>query len=74
MTVGISRSEDALFGVPLVKATLAAGAAPDTLGYRALRTLGALDEAVAEVLGSPATGSTGRERGARRSRSSTRAV
>ena len=51
VTVGISRSEDALFGIPLVKATLAAGAAPDTLGYRALRTLGALDEAVEDVLG-----------------------
>jgi glucosamine--fructose-6-phosphate aminotransferase (isomerizing) len=51
VTVGISRSEDALFGVPLVKATLAAGAAPDTLGYRALRTLGALDAAVADVAG-----------------------
>jgi glucosamine--fructose-6-phosphate aminotransferase (isomerizing) len=51
VTVGISRSEDALLGIPLVKATLAAGAAPDTLGYRALRTLGALDRAVAEVLG-----------------------
>jgi glucosamine--fructose-6-phosphate aminotransferase (isomerizing) len=51
VTVGISRSEEALFGVPLVKATLAAGAAPDTLGYRALRTLGALDESVAEVTG-----------------------
>jgi glutamine---fructose-6-phosphate transaminase (isomerizing) len=51
VTVGISRSEDALYSVPLVKATLAAGAAPDTLGYRALRTLGALDDAVEEVLG-----------------------
>jgi glucosamine--fructose-6-phosphate aminotransferase (isomerizing) len=51
VTVGISRSEDALFGVPLVKATLAAGAAPDTLGYRALRTLGTLDESVTEVAG-----------------------
>ena len=51
VTVGISRSEDALYGIPLVKATLAAGAPPDTLGYRALRTLGALDEAVEEVLG-----------------------
>jgi glucosamine--fructose-6-phosphate aminotransferase (isomerizing) len=51
VTVGISRSEDALFGVPLVKATLGAGAPPDTLGYRALRTLGALDESVAEVTG-----------------------
>ena len=51
VTVGISRSEESLFGVPLVKATLAAGAAPDTLGYRALRTLAALDEATEEVLG-----------------------
>jgi glucosamine--fructose-6-phosphate aminotransferase (isomerizing) len=51
VTVGISRSEDALFGVPLVRATLAVGAAPDLLGYRALRTLSVLDEAVAEVLG-----------------------
>ncbi|MGH9055019.1 MAG: SIS domain-containing protein [Acidimicrobiales bacterium] len=51
VTVGISRSEDALLRTPLVEATLSAGAAPDMLGYRALRTLGALDEAVAEVLG-----------------------
>lgn len=51
VTVGISRSEDALFNVPLVRATLDAGAAPDTLGYRALRTLGSLGEAVEEVLG-----------------------
>jgi glutamine---fructose-6-phosphate transaminase (isomerizing) len=51
VTVGISRSEDALLRRPLVTATLSAGAAPDALGYRALRTLGALDEAVAEVLG-----------------------
>jgi glucosamine--fructose-6-phosphate aminotransferase (isomerizing) len=35
----------------LVTATLAAGATPDALGYRALRTLAALDEAVAEVRG-----------------------
>ncbi len=51
VTVGISRSEDALFNVPLVKRTLSVGAAPDTLGYRALRTLGALDEGVEEVTG-----------------------
>lgn len=51
VTVGISRSEDALFNVPLVRSTLSVGAAPDTLGYRALRTLGALDEGVAEVTG-----------------------
>ena len=50
--------------MPLVKTTLSVGAAPDTLGYKALRTLGALDEAVAEVAGFtryridwPATGS-----------------
>jgi glucosamine--fructose-6-phosphate aminotransferase (isomerizing) len=51
VTVGISRSEDALLGVPLVKAALSAGPAPDTLGYRALRTLSALDQAVETVLG-----------------------
>jgi glucosamine--fructose-6-phosphate aminotransferase (isomerizing) len=51
VTVGISRSEDALFSVPLVKSTLSVGAAPDTLGYKALRTLGALDEGVADVTG-----------------------
>jgi glucosamine--fructose-6-phosphate aminotransferase (isomerizing) len=51
VTVGISRSEDALFDTPLVRSTLAAGAAPDALGYRALRTLEALDDAVEEVLG-----------------------
>ena len=51
VTVGISRSEELLFGVPLVKATLAAGATADMLGYRALRTLGALDEASEEVVG-----------------------
>jgi glucosamine--fructose-6-phosphate aminotransferase (isomerizing) len=51
VTVGISRSEDALFGRPLVKAVLGAGAVADNLGYRALRTLGALDPAVEEILG-----------------------
>jgi glucosamine--fructose-6-phosphate aminotransferase (isomerizing) len=51
VTVGISRSEDALLALPLVKATLAVGASSDTLGYRALRTLGHLDVAVEEILG-----------------------
>jgi glucosamine--fructose-6-phosphate aminotransferase (isomerizing) len=51
VTVGISRSEDALLALPLVKEALAAGAAPDSLGYRALRTLAGLDPAVEEVLG-----------------------
>jgi glucosamine--fructose-6-phosphate aminotransferase (isomerizing) len=51
VTVGISRSEDALLALPLVKETLAAGASSDALGYRALRTLGHLDVAVEEILG-----------------------
>ena len=51
VTVGISRSEEALFRVPLVGELLAAGAGRDRLGYRALRTLAALDEAVAGVTG-----------------------
>jgi glucosamine--fructose-6-phosphate aminotransferase (isomerizing) len=51
VTVGISRSEEALFGVPLVRHLLAAGAGRDQLGYRALRTLAALDPAVEQVTG-----------------------
>lgn len=51
VTVGISRSEDALLTRLLVKETLSAGAGADGLGYRALRTLAALDPAVEEVLG-----------------------
>jgi glucosamine--fructose-6-phosphate aminotransferase (isomerizing) len=51
VTVGISRSEDALLTLRLVKETLAAGPTPDSLGYRALRSLAALDGAVEEVLG-----------------------
>ncbi len=51
VTVGISRSEDALLTKLLVKETLAAGATADLLGYRALRTLAALDPAVEAVLG-----------------------
>ena len=43
VTVGISRSEDELFGVPLVKATLAAGAAPDRLGLPGFADLGRLE-------------------------------
>jgi glucosamine--fructose-6-phosphate aminotransferase (isomerizing) len=52
VTVGISRSEDALLGAPLVGAVLAAGGRGDRLGYRALRTLAALGPAVDEVVGS----------------------
>jgi glucosamine--fructose-6-phosphate aminotransferase (isomerizing) len=51
VTVGISRSEDALLALPLVRELLAAGAGRDRLSYRALRTLAALDPAVAEVTG-----------------------
>ncbi len=52
VTVGISRSEDALLGAPLVGAVLAAGGEGDRLGYRALRSLAALGPAVDEVVGS----------------------
>ena len=51
VTVGISRSEDALFESPLVRQVLATGVARDCLSYRVLRTLVALDPAVAEVTG-----------------------
>jgi len=51
VTVGVSRSEEALFRAALVEEALAAGAARDRLGYRALRTLAALGPAVAEVTG-----------------------
>src|SRR5205814_8303949 len=51
VTVGISRSEDALLAVPIVRELLRAGAGRDRLSYRALRTLAALDPAVAEVTG-----------------------
>ena len=51
VTVGISRSDETLLRVPLVQAVLSAGAARDSLSYRALRTLVDLDPAVATVLG-----------------------
>jgi glucosamine--fructose-6-phosphate aminotransferase (isomerizing) len=51
VTVGISRSEDALLALPLVRELFQAGAGRDRLSYRALRTLAALDPAVAEVTG-----------------------
>jgi glucosamine--fructose-6-phosphate aminotransferase (isomerizing) len=51
VTVGISRSEEALFRVRLVEAVLSAGVARDRISYRALRTLAALDDGVAEVTG-----------------------
>jgi glucosamine--fructose-6-phosphate aminotransferase (isomerizing) len=51
VTVGISRSEDALFESPLVQAVLGAGAPRDRLSYRTLRTLASLDPAVVSVAG-----------------------
>ena len=51
MTVGISRSEETLLRVPLVAHALEGGASAESLSYRALRTLAALDTAVEEVQG-----------------------
>jgi glutamine---fructose-6-phosphate transaminase (isomerizing) len=51
VTVGISRSEDAMLRVRLVAEVLAAGASQDCLSYRALRTLAELDPSVASVAG-----------------------
>src|SRR5262249_55409508 len=52
VTVGISRSDESLLGVPLVAETLAAGAPRDRLSYATLRSLADLDAAVEAVLGS----------------------
>ncbi|MEO6597003.1 MAG: SIS domain-containing protein, partial [Planctomycetota bacterium] len=52
VTVGISRADEALLTVPLVRALVEAGAGRDRLGYRDLRALAGLDPAVIEVLGS----------------------
>jgi glutamine---fructose-6-phosphate transaminase (isomerizing) len=51
VTVGTSRSEEALFESPLVAAVLDAGAPRDRVSYRSLRILAALDPAVARVTG-----------------------
>jgi glucosamine--fructose-6-phosphate aminotransferase (isomerizing) len=51
VTVGISRSDETLLQVPLVKEVLASGVARDRLSYSSLRTLGAIEPLVAEVLG-----------------------
>ena len=52
VTVGISRTDEALLTAALVRETLAAGAERDHLGYVDLRALASLDPAVCEVLGS----------------------
>jgi glucosamine--fructose-6-phosphate aminotransferase (isomerizing) len=51
VTVGISRSDETLLHVRLVKEVLAAGSPRDSLTYRALRTLVALDPALESVAG-----------------------
>jgi glutamine---fructose-6-phosphate transaminase (isomerizing) len=51
VTVGISRSDESLLDVGLVRSVLDAGAGRDRLSYRTLRTLADLDPAVVEVTG-----------------------
>ena len=51
VTVGISRSDETLLQVPLVQEVLATGTSRDSLTYRALRTLVALDPTIETVLG-----------------------
>jgi glucosamine--fructose-6-phosphate aminotransferase (isomerizing) len=51
VTVGISRSDETLVQIPLVREVLAAGTPRDGLSYRALRTLADLDPAVVDVAG-----------------------
>ncbi len=51
VTVGISRTDETLFEARLAREVLASGAPRDSLSYRTLRALVALDPAVAEVVG-----------------------
>lgn len=51
VTVGISRSDEALLTVPLVASLMAAGADRDAVSYADLRTLAALDPVVESVVG-----------------------
>jgi glucosamine--fructose-6-phosphate aminotransferase (isomerizing) len=51
VTVGISRSDEELLQVALVREVLAAGASRDALSYRSLRTLVALDPGVEQIVG-----------------------
>jgi len=51
VTVGISRGDEALFNVPLVRAVLDTGTAKENLAYKDMKTLQALDGAVEQVVG-----------------------
>ncbi len=60
VTVGISRSDETLLQVGLVKEVLAAGVARDRLSYGSLRTLASLDPLVSEIFGYTRYGIEGR--------------
>ncbi len=51
VTVGISRSDEELIELPVIRELLASGTPRDRLSYRNLRILAALDPAIARVLG-----------------------
>jgi glucosamine--fructose-6-phosphate aminotransferase (isomerizing) len=51
VTVGISRGDEAVLSVRLVREILATGVPRERLAYRELRTLEALDAGISEVLG-----------------------
>jgi len=51
VTVGISRTDESLLEVPLVREVIEAGAPRDRLTYKNLRTLADVSPAVAEVVG-----------------------
>jgi glucosamine--fructose-6-phosphate aminotransferase (isomerizing) len=51
VTVGISRSDETLLEVPLVREVIATGAHRDQLTYRTLRTLADISPIVADVVG-----------------------
>jgi glucosamine--fructose-6-phosphate aminotransferase (isomerizing) len=51
VTVGISRADEELLQVPLVRTVITTGVSRDSLTYRSLRTLVALDPAIVEVTG-----------------------
>ena len=63
VTVGISRSDETLLQVGLVKEVLAAGVARDELSYTSLRTLTSLDPLIEEILGYTRYGFEGRVEG-----------
>jgi glucosamine--fructose-6-phosphate aminotransferase (isomerizing) len=65
VTVGISRGDEALFNVPLVRAVLETGASRENLAYKDLKTLQALDAAVEEMAGYTRYAIDGASNGAR---------